>query len=50
MQSRGMSREQVYEEMSRARINAVCGKIPDAATREFMAEYLELRGSKRNGG
>ena len=50
MQSRGLSREQVYEEMSRARINAVCGKIPDAATREFMAEYLELRGSKRNGG
>lgn len=50
MQSRGLSREQVYEEMSRARINAVCGKIPDTATREFMAEYLEMRGSKRNGG
>lgn len=39
MQSRGFDRQQVYEEMSRARINAVCSMIPDAGTRQLMEEY-----------
>jgi Fe-S cluster assembly scaffold protein SufB len=41
MQSRGLTREQVYEMMSRARIAAVCAKIPDAVLRGEIEKYLE---------
>ena len=50
MQARGLSREQVYEEMSKARINAVCNLIPDEDTKNMMSDYLEGEQLLENGG
>ncbi len=41
MQSRGLTREQVYEMMAKARIAAVCAKISDAELRGEIEKYLE---------
>lgn len=41
MESRGMEQEEIYELMAKARIQAVCSRIPDAATREEVGAYLE---------
>lgn len=50
MQARGLSREQVYEEMSKARIKAVCNLIPDEDTKNMMSDYLEGEQLLENGG
>ena len=39
--SRGISHEEIYEMMARARIDAVCRKIPDETTQSEIQQYLE---------
>lgn len=41
LESRGMSREAVYEMMARARIDAIAAEIPDDETRELVGKYLD---------
>lgn len=41
LESRGISEEDVYTMMAKARINAVCNKIPDETTKNQVQEYLE---------
>lgn len=45
--SRGMSREEACDMMARAGIDALCGRIPDAALVEKVQDFLE--GGARNG-
>lgn len=40
LESRGMTREQIYEMMAMAKVDAVCRKIPDAGTRKKVQEFL----------
>lgn len=40
LESRGMTREQIYEMMAMAKVDAVCRKIPDAATQAKVQEFL----------
>lgn len=40
LESRGMNREQIYEMMAMAKVDAVCRKIPDAAAQEKVQEFL----------
>ena len=40
LESRGLSEEYVYEMLAKARIDAVCGKIPDTQIREEIQHYL----------
>ena len=46
LESRGIQEEDVYDMMARARINAICNKISDEATRNEVQDYLE--GIKKN--
>lgn len=46
LESRGISEENVYDMMAKARINAVCNKITDEETKRKVQEYLE--GMKEN--
>ena len=46
LESRGISEENVYDMMAKARINAVCNKITDEGTKRKVQEYLE--GMKEN--
>lgn len=46
LESRGISEEDVYNMMAKARINAICNKISDEETRNQVQEYLE--GTKEN--
>ena len=41
MESRGMSREEVYEMMAKARINSVVAMIPHEETRNLISEYMQ---------
>lgn len=45
MQSRGKSREEIQEMMARARVDALCAKIPDEETREQVRGYLDSRAA-----
>ena len=38
--SRGMNREQIYEMMAMAKVDAVCRKIPDASTQAKVQKFL----------
>ncbi|MCD8337664.1 MAG: SufD family Fe-S cluster assembly protein [Lachnospiraceae bacterium] len=38
--SRGIEEQEIYEMMARARIDAICGEIPDEKTRELVQGYL----------
>ena len=40
LESRGMNREQIYEMMAMAKVDAVCRKIPDAATQAKVQKFL----------
>ena len=40
LESRGLALSEIYEMMARARVEAVCNLIPDAATRDLVEEYL----------
>ncbi len=40
LQSRGLSEEYIYEMLAKARIDAICSKIPDAQIREEISRYL----------
>lgn len=40
LESRGMTREQIYEMMATAKVDAVCRKIPDARTQAKVQEFL----------
>ena len=40
LESRGMNREQIYEMMAMAKVDAVCRKIPDAAARAKVQRFL----------
>lgn len=40
LESRGMSEEEVYEMMARARIDAIAASIDDESTRELVGKYL----------
>ncbi|MEE0954568.1 MAG: SufD family Fe-S cluster assembly protein [Eubacterium sp.] len=42
LESRGMNRDQIYEMMADARINAVASKIPDRQTREAVLGFMGL--------
>ena len=46
LESRGISEEDVYAMMAKARINAICNKISDEETKNQVQEYLE--GTKEN--
>lgn len=46
LESRGMNREQIYEMMAMAKVDAVCRKIPDAATRAKVQEFLGRAGEE----
>ena len=41
LRSRGLSEEYIYEMLAKARIDAVCSKIPDMQIREEISHYLE---------
>ena len=41
LRSRGLSEEYIYEMLAKARIDAVCSKIPDMQVREEIRHYLE---------
>ncbi len=41
LESRGICKKEIYEMMAQARLHAVCNKIPDEKTREWVSEYLE---------
>ena len=41
LESRGISEEDVYAMMAKARINAICNKITDEETKNQVQEYLE---------
>lgn len=41
LRSRGLSEKYIYEMLAKARIDAVCGKIPDMQIREEIRHYLE---------
>lgn len=43
MQSRGLSLEEIYRMMSRAKIEAVSGKIEDEKTRNYILDILDQR-------
>ena len=40
LESRGMNREQIYEMMAMAKVDAVCRKIPDASTQAKVQKFL----------
>ena len=40
LESRSMNREQIYEMMAMAKVDAVCRKIPDAATQAKVQKFL----------
>ena len=40
LESRGMNREQIYEMMAMAKVDAVCRKIPDARTQAKVQKFL----------
>lgn len=42
LQSRGMDRDEIYEMMADARINAVAGKIPDEQARRSVLDFMGL--------
>ena len=46
LESRSMNREQIYEMMAMAKVDAVCRKIPDAATRAKVQEFLGRAGEE----
>lgn len=48
LQSRGLDKEQVYEMMARARIDAVAALIPDESTRQEIREFRD-RDSRQGG-
>ena len=41
-----MNREQIYEMMAMAKVDAVCRKIPDATTRAKVQEFLGRAGEE----
>lgn len=41
LESRGISQKNIYEMMAQARLEAVCGKIPDEETRRQVQAYLQ---------
>lgn len=41
LEARGICREEIYEMMARARVEALCAKIPDAETRNKVEAWLE---------
>ncbi|MGI6075958.1 MAG: SufB/SufD family protein [Pyramidobacter sp.] len=47
MESRGLSRAQVYEMMARARMAAACGKIADAGLRDEIAHRFDEGGTDK---
>lgn len=40
LESRGMNKEQIYEMMAMAKVDAVCRKIPDASTQAKVQKFL----------
>lgn len=48
MESRGLTRGQVYEMMAKARMAAVCGRISDAKLRREMASRLQEGGAEND--
>lgn len=41
LRSRGLSESYIYEMLAKARIDAICSKIPDMQIREEIRHYLE---------
>ena len=46
LESRGLDKEQIYEMMAMAKVDAVCRKIPDAATQAKVQEFLGRAGEE----
>ncbi len=46
LESRSMNREQIYEMMAMAKVDAVCRKIPDASTQAKVQKFLGRAGEE----